>query len=453
VSPPRPSIPETERTQASPPDAPRANEFESVVRRAPFADNPVVGARGQRTQQRILEAALRVFGEDGYDRCSIDRIAKRAGCSRVSFYQYFSSKEDVLRLLAGQVARQVNAAAETIGPLTPDADGRAAMRTWVHRYSEIYERYEPLFQVFEAAAESDAALAAIRAQSGEQNIAIIRSRLSTTTLPPRELDPVIALLLKCVNRTFYVIGFLRAAAPATYTSDRVEDALADMFHRSLFGLRPGVNEHRPPAGRPAVLAFDPLVGAVFQQDHVPELAAATAPALTALMDAGHDVLVNRGYYGARIDDIVAAAGVSHGAFYRSFKNKAQFAHVLAIRAMQRISVALVAIPDGPHDRAAGKAALRRWLRRYATIQAGDMAMIRVLLDASLQDATLGADSAPAYDWGRRRMARFLRSREFGDVDVDAVVMLALLDSFGARRRSAGTVDATAYIIERGLLGL
>ena len=32
-----------------------------VVRRAPFADNPHVGARGQRTQQRILDAALEAF--------------------------------------------------------------------------------------------------------------------------------------------------------------------------------------------------------------------------------------------------------------------------------------------------------------------------------------------------------------------------------------------------------
>ena len=45
----------------------------------------------------------------GYHGCSIDRITKLARCSRVSFYQYFASKEDVFRQLAGQVARQVSA--------------------------------------------------------------------------------------------------------------------------------------------------------------------------------------------------------------------------------------------------------------------------------------------------------------------------------------------------------
>ena len=79
----------------------------AVVRRAPFSDNPRVGTRGQRTQQRILDAALQVFGDEGYHRCSVDKIAKLGGCSRVSFYQYFASKEDVFRQLGEQVARQL----------------------------------------------------------------------------------------------------------------------------------------------------------------------------------------------------------------------------------------------------------------------------------------------------------------------------------------------------------
>src|SRR5688572_5052845 len=86
----------------------------SVVRRAPFSTNPTVGARGLRTQQRILDAALRAFEEEGYHQSTIDRIAKRAGCSRVSFYQYFSGKEELFRHLAGQVARQLIASAEAL---------------------------------------------------------------------------------------------------------------------------------------------------------------------------------------------------------------------------------------------------------------------------------------------------------------------------------------------------
>src|SRR5579885_963192 len=94
-----------------------------VVRRAPFSDNPQVGARGQQTQQRILDAALRVFGDVGYHQARIEAIAEVAGCSRVSFYQYFSSKEDVFRHLAVTVARQLDASTERLDPVTADADG------------------------------------------------------------------------------------------------------------------------------------------------------------------------------------------------------------------------------------------------------------------------------------------------------------------------------------------
>ena len=180
-------------------------------RRSPRAvlRQPRVGARGQRTQQRILDAALRAFGEQGYHGCSIDRITKLARCSRVSFYQYFASKEDVFRQLAGQVARQVSASTEALDPLTPDREGWAAMRAWVARYAEIHARYEPVFHAY----ETDDALAAVARRTGEETVARIHARLATTTLPPRQLDPVIRLLLECLNHTLDVSGILRSVAP------------------------------------------------------------------------------------------------------------------------------------------------------------------------------------------------------------------------------------------------
>ena len=150
-----------------------------VVRRAPFADNPHVGARGQRTQQRILDAALEVFGE-GYERCSIDPITKRAGCSRAAFYQYFSSKEDVFRQLAGQVVRALNAATEALEPLSPGEAGWLALRAWISRHSEIYDRYEPVFHAFPAASESDDAVATGSLRWGVRTVSRIRSRIAST---------------------------------------------------------------------------------------------------------------------------------------------------------------------------------------------------------------------------------------------------------------------------------
>jgi AcrR family transcriptional regulator len=432
-------------------------EFEAgrVTRRAPFSDNPRVGARGQRTQQRILDAALRVFGEDGYYQCSIDRIAKQAGCSRVSFYQYFGSKEDVFRDLAGQVARQLQAATEALDPLTPDATGWEAVRTWVARHAEIYERYEPVFRAFESASETDDAVAVGSARWGERHVARFRSSVAGTTLPPRQLDPVIALLLESQYRTLDVASILRARAPEAYPSERVQVAIADVLHRALFGLLPKVNVHLPASPPPPTIAFDAEMWDVFRRgDSAADVAAGRKRTLGALMQTGRDVFLQRGYYGTRVDDLVAAAGVSHGAFYRYFKNKDELARILVLQAMRSVGTVFGSIPSASAlDSANGRGALRRWLRHYNETHVHEAAMIRVWLDAALQDAKLRADSAPEFDWGRRRMARFLAPRGWGDTDTEALVLVTLLGAFGAQERDAPTIDAAAHIIERGLLGL
>jgi AcrR family transcriptional regulator len=419
-----------------------------VVRRAPFSDNPDVGARGQRTQQRILDAALRVFGEDGYHESGVARITELAGCSRASFYQYFSSKEDVFRQLAGQVARQLGASTEVLGPLTPDADGWKALRAWVGRHADIYERYQPVFQAFPAAAESDEEFAGGSARMGARLVASMRSRLTTATLPPRQLDPVIELLMACVSQTHDDVRVLSLAVPGAYPRDRVEDALADVMHRTLFGLR-AENVHPPARRRPPPLELSAVMrDALRQNDGKRELTRAGQRTLDALMTAGRDLFVARGYHRTRINDVVAAAGVSHGAFYRYFETKDQLAHVLAVRAIRTVRDAFEQVGDVSADRAA----LRRWLRGYNATQAGEAAMIRVWGDAAQHDAAIRADSAAALDWGRRRLIHFLAPRGFGDVDTEAVVMLALLGAFGARERGAPMIDAAAHIVERGFLG-
>ncbi len=63
------------------------------------------------------------------------------------------------------------------------------------------------------------------------------------------------------------------------------------------------------------------------------------------------------------------------------------------------------------------------------------------------------ESAAVLDWGRRQMVRFLEPRPFGgDVDTEAVAMVALLEVYGARTRSNAATATAANVIERGLLG-
>ena len=51
--------------------------------------------RGRRTEQQILDAALRIFGRDGISRSRIGDIADEAGISASTLYGYYGSKEDI----------------------------------------------------------------------------------------------------------------------------------------------------------------------------------------------------------------------------------------------------------------------------------------------------------------------------------------------------------------------
>ena len=51
--------------------------------------------RGQRTRQRLLQAAETVFGEKGYEHASIADITREAEVALGTFYVYFPDKQSI----------------------------------------------------------------------------------------------------------------------------------------------------------------------------------------------------------------------------------------------------------------------------------------------------------------------------------------------------------------------
>jgi AcrR family transcriptional regulator len=88
-----------------------------------------------RTRAAIREHALRLFGEQGYQRTTVEQIAAAAEVSSSTFFRYFPTKEDVI-LQDDMDTRMVEAFERQPPELGPVAAVRAATREVVESYSE-----------------------------------------------------------------------------------------------------------------------------------------------------------------------------------------------------------------------------------------------------------------------------------------------------------------------------
>jgi AcrR family transcriptional regulator len=426
----------------------------SITRRAPFANNPVVGARGQLAQQRILEAALQVFAEVGYHRCGVKRITELAGCSRASFYQYFSSKEDLFRHLAGHVARELRASTEMITSITADAGGRDELQRWLDRYSEVYDAFEPVFVTFHVAAAADEEVAAGSSRVKNRQESVLISKVGGSPLSDEERSKVVRTMLDTVARSNRVCELIELSHPnSPLQRPRLNAALADVFHRALFGIDREVNSR--PSPRPTAAAkadgrdHGPTV--TEREDDPAELGPVGLQTRTAVLEAGHQVFVERGYYNTRVDDIAKAAGVSHGVFYRYFENKGQLFRLLAGRAGQRLGSAFDVVEDIDLSGPNASQELRAWLHRYERTYAEEAAIIRVWTDALVRDPALGEASVEGISSGRSSLIKLLEDRGFGDIEAEAVVLLVLLEAMVGGGSNASRSARVVELIEASVV--
>jgi len=70
----------------------------------------------------IAEAAAELFLEQTYARTTVDDIARRAGVSRATFFNYFAAKSDLLWLEVDEALAAFDATAAVVDPALPPMD-------------------------------------------------------------------------------------------------------------------------------------------------------------------------------------------------------------------------------------------------------------------------------------------------------------------------------------------
>lgn len=416
-----------------------------VTRRSPFGDNPLVGERGATTQRRILDAAIEVFGANGYHDTRVELITKAAGCSRPAFYQYFASKEDVFWRLAAQMAKEMDRISRRLTDVTPDADGVDRLRVWLVDVVDLCETYAPILAAFQAAMREQARTAkGSRRVSERLGEAILRDLARPGIARRPTASVTVSVVLRAIH--YWRLG-LGGADRARFL-----DGLAQTLHRLLFGTIASVNVgpvvNPPPKRAPRWPVSPP--------DHN-----ATRPlrprgqqTRDRLLAAGSAVLPILGYHETRVDDIVEEAGISHGSFYRYFDSKDDLFQSLATTAATAMVDLLGAFPED-----ASEEAVHTWLQQWFTAYRANGGIISAWQEIGQADPVLAEFSLEIATVAFDRLARIVHRRGFGDSTVDAIVLLSVIERVPysvlvlGYVAEADAVDVSTLVVRRGLLGL
>ena len=412
----------------------------TTSRRAPFGSNPKVGEAGRATQQRILAAAAEAFAEAGYARTSVEAITDRANCSRPTFYQYFSGKEDLHRRLAARLGSELSELLGHLDTITPDSAGRDVLFRWLLGLTDVYERHRAVADNFSASLRTDDRMVSgAAALSAEYGHALVQA-LAPTSTGLIDIDTLAA----AANATAYGACIYRDRI-GDVSTERLAAALADTLHRTFFGPIPGVN-------------LGPKVDSTPQATSRPPPEASAAPeeprrkrgveTRQRLLDAALAAYGTLGFDAVRVDDIAAEAGTSHGTFYRYFRGKEAIFDHHADKASEEIVDLLARLPVDPGEEHAWATSYYEHFERHGAI-------IGCLRDAR---AAGSEGAARARHDMAAALAASLDQRAFGDSDADVITCFSLLENVPAAAYgySGLTVDeatdVTALLLSRGLFG-
>jgi AcrR family transcriptional regulator len=150
--------------------------------------------------------------------------------------------------------------------------------------------------------------------------------------------------------------------------------------------------------------------------------------MAKLLDAGMQVLAERGYHAARVDDVVRLAKVSHGTFYLYFSNKEDLFRALAVQCADEMTelAGLLGPVSGSED---GLVELRRWLDEFIATYRKYGVVIRAWMEDQVTSRELARLGSRTFNAITQSLVTRLRevNGDEGDAELTAAAMLAMVE--------------------------
>ena len=207
-------------------DAPRVRLPRRLApRKSPTQD------RARETVGAILEAAIDLFSTRGYARTSTNHIARRAGVSVGSLYQYFPNKDAVLTALLARHLDAVESAISACIPLLrdPAVPLRDGIRRLLELLREVHEADPRLSRAIEQQVGQMPVVPEGLAGTKESHVATLAEILSARPDVRPGNRALMAFLLAAVTETVSVV--LVHAAPDRFGRDEMLDEAVEALSR------------------------------------------------------------------------------------------------------------------------------------------------------------------------------------------------------------------------------
>ncbi|MCS0637035.1 TetR family transcriptional regulator [Streptomyces sp. LP05-1] len=157
----------------------------------PPAATPGRAAKSEQTRTLILETALRLFQERGYDRTTMRAIAQEAGVSVGNAYYYFASKEHLVQGFYDRLAAEHAAAVRPV--LAAERDLAARIRGALLIWLDVAEPYRPFAtQFFRNAADPESPLSPFSEESAPARAAAVAIQEQVLTGSDTKTAPELA---------------------------------------------------------------------------------------------------------------------------------------------------------------------------------------------------------------------------------------------------------------------
>jgi AcrR family transcriptional regulator len=175
--------------------------------------------KGEETRRALLDAAARLFAENGYHETSVPDIVQAAGVGHGTFYEYFGSRRDILLALTKPVT---DARGRLPRLKTQNLGDR--MRAEIFWYLSDHVEHLALSKVWHAASNFDPEVAETRRRERARRVERVRKGIESAEVRP-DIDPgIAAAALVAMLEEFTHRWFIEGDGPGRSAHDVVSAA-------------------------------------------------------------------------------------------------------------------------------------------------------------------------------------------------------------------------------------